>query len=79
MLWFLVKVFIFLFCFIWLRGTLPRLRYDQFMALGWKVLIPVTWSGSWSSRPIRALAAGTAAAPGLYRRRSAVVAAARPG
>jgi NADH-quinone oxidoreductase subunit H len=39
-LWFLGKVFLLLFVFIWLRGTLPRLRYDQFMALGWKVLIP---------------------------------------
>jgi NADH-quinone oxidoreductase subunit H len=41
-LWFLAKVFIFVFFFIWLRGTLPRLRYDQFMKLGWKVLIPVS-------------------------------------
>jgi NADH-quinone oxidoreductase subunit H len=37
---FLMKTFIFLFVFIWLRGTLPRLRYDQFMRLGWKVLVP---------------------------------------
>jgi NADH-quinone oxidoreductase subunit H len=42
MIWFLVKVLIFVFFFIWLRGTLPRLRYDQFMRLGWKVLIPVS-------------------------------------
>ena len=41
MLWFIGKVFLFVFFFIWLRGTLPRLRYDQFMRFGWKVLIPV--------------------------------------
>jgi NADH-quinone oxidoreductase subunit H len=41
-LWFLGKTFFFLFCFIWIRGTLPRLRYDQFMALGWKILIPAS-------------------------------------
>ena len=42
MLWFLTKVGILLFCFIWLRGTLPRIRYDQLMRFGWKVLIPVS-------------------------------------
>ncbi len=42
MLWFLMKVFVFIFVFIWLRGTLPRLRYDQFLRFGWKVLIPVS-------------------------------------
>jgi NADH-quinone oxidoreductase subunit H len=40
LIWFFGKVFAFIFFFIWLRGTLPRMRYDQFMALGWKWLIP---------------------------------------
>ncbi|MCP2260401.1 NADH dehydrogenase subunit H (EC 1.6.5.3) [Streptoalloteichus tenebrarius] len=42
LLWFLGKTLLFLFVFVWLRGTLPRLRYDQFMRLGWKVLVPVS-------------------------------------
>jgi NADH-quinone oxidoreductase subunit H len=41
LLWFTGKVVVGIFVFTWLRGTLPRLRYDQFMRLGWKVLIPV--------------------------------------
>jgi NADH-quinone oxidoreductase subunit H len=40
LLWFLIKILILLWGFIWLRGSLPRIRYDQLMALGWKVLIP---------------------------------------
>src|SRR5882757_4619113 len=40
--WFLIKTLIFLFVYIWLRGTLPRVRYDQFMRLGWKFLVPIS-------------------------------------
>ncbi|MFI5690634.1 NADH-quinone oxidoreductase subunit NuoH [Kribbella sp. NPDC051586] len=41
-LWFMGKLMGFIFFYIWLRGTLPRLRYDQFMKLGWKILIPIS-------------------------------------
>ena len=40
-LWFVLKLLVILFVFIWMRTTLPRLRYDQLMAFGWKVLLPV--------------------------------------
>jgi NADH-quinone oxidoreductase subunit H len=41
LLWFLGKVVLMLFLFVWVRATLPRLRYDQFMRFGWKVLLPI--------------------------------------
>jgi NADH-quinone oxidoreductase subunit H len=42
LLWFTLKMWVFIFFYIWLRGSLPRVRYDQFMKLGWKVLIPLS-------------------------------------
>jgi NADH-quinone oxidoreductase subunit H len=41
-IWFLLKIFFLLFTFIWVRGTIPRYRYDQIMAIAWKYLIPFT-------------------------------------
>jgi NADH-quinone oxidoreductase subunit H len=42
LLWFTAKLWLFMFIFVWLRGSLPRVRYDQFMRFGWKFLIPIT-------------------------------------
>jgi len=54
-IWFLGKTLFFIFIFIWLRGTLPRLRYDQFMHFGWKVLIPVALAWTAAVAVIRKL------------------------
>jgi len=56
-LWFFGKVLLFIFMFIWLRGSLPRLRYDQFMALGWKVLIPLSLAWTILVATVRAITA----------------------
>jgi NADH:ubiquinone oxidoreductase subunit H len=40
--WLLSKIFFFLFVYVWIRSTLPRFRYDQLMAFGWKLLLPVS-------------------------------------
>lgn len=40
--WFILKIFFILFCFIWVRATLPRYRYDQLMRLGWKIFLPIS-------------------------------------
>jgi NADH-quinone oxidoreductase subunit H len=57
MVWFFAKVLLFFFFFIWLRGTLPRLRYDQFMKFGWKVLIPASLVWIMVVATLRALSA----------------------
>jgi NADH-quinone oxidoreductase subunit H len=42
LVWFMLKIFLILFTFIWVRATLPRYRYDQLMRLGWKVFLPLS-------------------------------------
>ncbi|MGZ4505027.1 MAG: NADH-quinone oxidoreductase subunit NuoH [Nocardioidaceae bacterium] len=54
-LWFIGKILGFIFVFIWLRGTLPRMRYDQFMKFGWKRLIPISLLWIMAVATIRAI------------------------
>jgi NADH-quinone oxidoreductase subunit H len=49
-IWFLLKLMVFLYVYVWFRATLPRVRYDQLMNLGWKVMIPSRSVGSCCSR-----------------------------
>src|SRR5680860_830968 len=57
-LWFLAKIMVFMFVFIWLRGTLPRMRYDQFMKFGWKRLIPIALAWIVAVATIRTMTLG---------------------
>jgi NADH-quinone oxidoreductase subunit H len=54
-LWFTAKVVACIFVFVWLRGTLPRLRYDQFMQFGWKALLPINLAWILAVAAIRVL------------------------
>ena len=79
LLWFVAKVLILMFCFVWLRGTLPRIRYDQLMALGWKVLIPVSLAWILMIATIRVWRQHGGSTAGLHRGRGDPGGAAAPG
>lgn len=86
-IWFMSKVMVFLFIFVWFRATLPRLRYDQLMDLGWKVLIPLSlfWLMFISLKELRAsndwnwIATYAAAAGGLLLGGTLLITALRAG
>jgi NADH-quinone oxidoreductase subunit H len=57
--WFLIKLSLFLFFYVWLRATFPRLRYDQLMAFGWKVLLPASLLNLTVTAVVLTLASGS--------------------
>ncbi|WP_338088358.1 NADH-quinone oxidoreductase subunit NuoH [Nanchangia anserum] len=66
-LWFGIKVWIVMFCLIWVRGTLVRVRYDQFMKFGWKFLMPVAFAWFWIVAVMRVVTHyGLATTPQLW-------------
>jgi NADH-quinone oxidoreductase subunit H len=65
-IWFVIKVQLFISFFVWLRGTLPRFRYDQFMKLGWKVLIPVALVWIIAFATLQSLRTLVASGPTIY-------------
>jgi NADH-quinone oxidoreductase subunit H len=65
-LWFFGKIFAFMFVFIWLRATLPRFRYDQFMKIGWKVLVPLNLVWIVAIVAVRALRNESEVSPGQW-------------